>query len=86
MLSAGPTTEQGSGKMYDEEWTVDFGDKEVFVKLIKHGVAGSGLQPVFEVFAGTDWDGFEIPVSEEEEEAAIKYIKKNYSYVVYLDW
>lgn len=57
-----------------ETFIVEIGAKEIFVDA--YGSNSDG--PKFKVEAGTDWEGFPVPLSEQEEAAAISWVRKNY--------
>ena len=76
MSSAGFTgeLEKGSGKMWYETFIVEIGAKEIFVDAY----GSDGDDPKFKVEAGTDWEGFPVPLSDQEQAAAINWVRKNY--------
>jgi len=74
--NAGCGGKQGGGEMtaWYETFVVEIGDKEIFVDAY----GKDGEEPTIKVDAGTDWDGFPVPLTQEEEEAAIDWVKRNY--------
>ena len=57
-----------------ETFIVEIGAKEIFVDAY----GSDGDDPKFKVEAGTDWEGFPVPLSEQEQAAAINWVRKNY--------
>lgn len=57
-----------------ETFVVEIGCKEIFVEVSqdKRG------NVEFYVDAGTDWEGFPVPLSTEERKRAIDWVKQNY--------
>lgn len=64
-------------------YVVEIDGIEVFVDLIHKGNRAYGLDPFFEVNAGTDWEGIPHPFSAEEAEEAILWVIRNYEHEVY---
>lgn len=64
-------------------YVVEVDGMEVFVELIHKGDYEAGLDPFFEVNAGTDWEGIPYPLSAEEAEEAILWVIRNYEHEVY---
>lgn len=60
--------------MWRETFVVELGTKEVFVDAY----GAKGKETSFHVEAGTDWEGFPVPLTEEEKQRAIKWVRKNY--------
>ena len=57
-----------------ENFVVEIGSKEIFVDAY-----GSDKdEPTFKVEAGTDWEGLPVPLSKDEQVAAIRWVRKNY--------
>jgi len=57
-----------------ETFVVEVGNKEVLIEV--HGIDEG--EPVFKVETGTDWEGFAIPLSEQERSEAIGWVRENY--------
>lgn len=55
-------------------YVVEIGCKEVFVEVSQD----SRGNVEFDVDAGTDWDGFPVPLSDEEHRRAVQWVKDNY--------
>lgn len=68
--------------MFDE-YVVEVGGLEIILKLLSKGSLKRGTQPFFKVITGTDWDGDEVVVPEDDLEIAIDYVKDVYSDEVY---
>ena len=66
-----------------EEYVVEVGGAEIILTLLSKGSLKRGTQPFFKVTAGTDWDGDEVVVPEDDLEIAIDYVKDVYSSEVY---
>ena len=60
--------------MWYETFVVELGTKEIFVDVY----GAKGKEPTFKVEAGTDWEGFPVPLSKQEQDAAINWVRKNY--------
>lgn len=60
--------------MWYETFVVEIGTKEIFVDAY----GAKGKETSFNVEAGTDWEGFPVPLTEEEKQRAIKWVRKNY--------
>lgn len=60
--------------MWHHTFVVELGTKEIFVDVYGQ----EGKEPTFKVDAGTDWEGFPVPLSKQEQEAAINWVRKNY--------
>ena len=71
---------EGNEMMY----CVEIGGMEVFVDLVSHGIKDAGVDPIFNVTAGTDWDGVPYPLTREDEEDAIRWVITNYGHEVYM--
>ena len=63
--------------MFDE-YVVEVGGVEIILTLLSKGDLKRGTQPFFKVIAGTDWDGDEVVVPEDDLEIAIEYVKDVY--------
>lgn len=59
-------------------YSVEVGDIEVIVELIRRGDKRYNLKPWLEVDAGTDWDGNSIHLSKEDQQKAIDLVIENY--------
>ena len=57
-----------------ETFVVEIGTKEIFVDAY----GSDNREPEFKVEAGTDWEGFPVPLSDQEQAAAIGWVRKNY--------
>lgn len=57
-----------------ESFVVEIGSKEIFVEAY----GSERDEPTFKVEAGTDWEGFPVPLSEQEQALAIRWVRKNY--------
>ena len=68
--------------MFDE-YVVEVGGVEIILTLLSKGDLKRGTQPFFKVIAGTDWDGDEVVVPEDDLEIAIEYVKDVYRDEVY---
>ncbi len=66
-----------------DEYVVEVGGVEIILTLLSKGDLKRGTQPFFKVIAGTDWDGDEVVVPEDDLEIAIEYVKDVYSDEVY---
>ena len=64
-------------------YVVQLGELEVFVGLLSVGYKHLGIEPHFEVTAGTDWEGLDVYISGDDAEAAIAYVKKHHHDEVY---
>lgn len=60
--------------MWCESFVVEIGTKEIFVDAY----GANGKETSFNVEAGTDWEGFPVPLSKAEQDQAIKWVRKNY--------
>ena len=65
-------------------YCVEVGSMEVFVSLVSRGSKGQGVDPMFNVTAGKDWDGVPHPLTREDEEDAIRWVLTNYEHEVYM--
>lgn len=68
--------------MFDE-YVVEVGGVEIILTLLSKGSLKRGTQPFFKVSAGTDWDGDEVVVPEDDLYTAIDFVKSNWSDEVY---
>ena len=64
-------------------YLVELGDIEVTATLRKHGKRDQGLEPVFDIDAGTDWDGTPVYLDMEDQRIVSEWIISNYSSEVY---
>lgn len=82
--------------MWYETFVVELGTKEIFVDVYwapsvpvakdsvpLHGAKGK--EPTFKVEAGTDWEGFPVPLSKQEQDAAINWWLRTYGPSYQLD-
>ncbi len=65
------------------EYVVEVGGIEIILTLISKGSLKRGTQPFFKLNSGTDWDGDEVVIPEEDLETAIDYVKDVYVGEVY---
>ena len=64
-------------------YVVEIDGIEVFVDLIHAGNHETGLDPFFEVNAGTDWEGIPYQLTAEDAEEAMLWVIRNYEHEVY---
>jgi len=64
-------------------YLVEIGGIEVTVTLVLLGSVDFGLDPKFEVDAGTDWDGTPVDLSYEDRMTVIAWVMENYPDEVY---
>ena len=64
-------------------YLVELGDIEVTATLRKPGKWDQGLEPVFDIDAGTDWDGTPVYLDMEDQRIVTEWIISNYSSEVY---
>ena len=64
-------------------YVVEVDGLEVFVELVHKGNHETGLDPFFEVNAGTDWEGIPYQLTAEDAEEAILWVLRNYEHEVY---
>lgn len=67
-------------------YVVEIGGMEVFVYLLAKGDYDQGIEPTFEVSAGTDWEGEENVLTEAEKDDAVLWVITNYPDEVYRQW
>ena len=59
-------------------FVVEVGGLEVTVNLMHRGSLSKGTQPRFEVEAGVDWDGDEVPLCAEDRLSAVQWVLSVY--------
>ena len=59
-------------------FVVEVGGLEVTVNLMHRGSLSKGTQPRFEVEAGVDWDGDEVPLCAEDRLSAVHWVLSVY--------
>lgn len=64
-------------------FVVEVGGLEVTVNLMHRGSLSKGTQPRFEVEAGVDWDGDEVPLCDEDRASAVAWVSDTYPDEVY---
>jgi hypothetical protein len=67
--------------MWYETFVVELGTKEIFVDVY----GAKGKEPTFKVEAGTDWEGFPVPLSKAEQDAAVSWWLRTYGPSYQLD-
>jgi len=63
-----------SVRSWYETFVVEIGTKEIFVEAY----GSDNKMNAFRVDAGTDWEGLPIPISDQEQAAAIGWVRENY--------
>lgn len=60
-------------------YVVELGEIEVIVELIRQGDLELGLEPLFHIETGTDWEGNEVYISKADAKRAKLWVMENYS-------